>query len=147
MVVLALYKGPPKKRKVWQWIEHYAIRFWTGSQYSHAELCIDGVCYGSSSRDGGVRKKVIALDPTRWDLVPLREADTAIALQWFTDHEGASYDWTNIARFVIPVLGHRGNQWICFEAIGEMLQLAATHKLTGRDLSHWARKRSPKTAE
>lgn len=137
MVSLALYCGPPKKD--WRHIlTHYAIRLWTWSRFSHAELLIDGVCYSSSVRDGGVRKKAIDLTSGRWLVIalPAQSADTA--LTWFTAHEGQPYDWANIARFVIPFLPQRLTEWVCFEAVGAMLNLAAPHKLTGRDLYHWA---------
>jgi hypothetical protein len=42
------------------------IRWWTGSQYSHCELIVRGVCYSSTIRDGGVRAKVMALPAARY---------------------------------------------------------------------------------
>ena len=44
------------------------IRWWTGSQYSHCELVVRGVCYSSTIRDGGVRAKVMALLDNRMNL-------------------------------------------------------------------------------
>lgn len=145
-VQLALYKGPPSIQNTWEWFKHYAIRLWTWSRYSHAELVIGGMCYSSSSRDGGVRKRQIDLNSGRWDVVPILGADATAALIWFYAHEGQHYDWANIARFVMPFLPQNADQWVCFEAIGSMLNLAATHKLTANDLHDWAIRQSDVTA-
>ena len=47
-VQLALYKGRGT-------LFNALIRWWTRSPYSHCELVINGTCYSSSIRDGGVR--------------------------------------------------------------------------------------------
>jgi hypothetical protein len=136
MVQLALYCGPPRGH--WRHIvSHYAIRLWTWSRYSHAELVIDGVCYSSSARDGGVREKVIDLGSGRWEVFPIPAVSAERPLQWFAQHVRQAYDWSNIGRFVLPFLPHRKNQWVCFEAVGAMLNLAAAHKLTANDLRAW----------
>jgi hypothetical protein len=137
VVELALYCGPPHGN--WKHtLTHYAIRLWTWSRYSHAELVIDGVCYSSSERDGGVRKKVIDVRSGRWDVSPLPGVSSAAPLKWFEEHATHKYDWANIARFVLPFLAHRKDRWVCFEAVGAMLNLAAAHKLTANDLRDWA---------
>lgn len=133
---IAFYKGPPRN-DLWHSISHYAIRLWTWSKWSHAELVIDGVCYSSSSRDGGVRSKVIDLDSGRWDVVPI-EIDETSALAWFMGNDGDKYDWAGIWRFVLPFLPHGKRRWFCFEAIGQSLGFAGAHKLTANDLHRWA---------
>lgn len=138
-IQLALYKGPPRN-DVGHTLSHYAIRAWTWSRWSHAELVIDGVCWSSSARDGGVRHKAIDLQSGRWDVVDLylpRERE-AHALAWFELHQGQGYDYLNIGRYVLPLLGQARNRWVCFEAIGAALQLAGPHKLTANDLAAWA---------
>lgn len=139
-VTLCLYKGPPKRGDWLHTLSHYGIRLWTWSKWSHAELVIDGMCWSSSSRDGGVRFKHIDLESGRWDLVslPLSEDEVSRALAWFLKHEGQGYDYLNIGRFVLPLLGQERDKWVCFEAIGAALGLAGTHKLTATDLFHWA---------
>lgn len=138
-VKLALYKGPPRN-DLMHTAGHYAIRAWTWSQWSHAELVIDGVCWSSSARDGGVRPKTIDLGSGRWDVIELHlpPERAAAALAWFQTHEGDEYDYWNIGRFILPLIGHERDQWVCFEAIGAALQLAAPHKLTANDLAAWA---------
>ena len=135
MIRLAFYKGPPVELK--HKITHLGTCLWTWSKYSHAELEIDGVCYSSSARDGGVRSKVIDLTTGRWDIIEI-EADTDFALSWFKSHEGCKYDWRNIFRFVLAPIGQDERKYVCFEAVGEMLGFAGAHKLTANDLYEWA---------
>ena len=134
-LAIAFYKGPPKDLP--HIISHYAIRLWTWSKYSHAELVIDGVCYSSSLRDGGVRSKYIDLASGRWDVLPVK-GNAADALWWYHQHKGQGYDWLNILRFILPFIPQRKTKWVCFEAIGSMLGLAGCHKLTAKDLYTWA---------
>ena len=133
---IAFYKGPPTD-DVWHIISHYAIRLWTWSKYSHAELVINGYCYSSSARDGGVRFKKIDLGSGRWDVIPVRGSQVE-ALWWFDQHKGQPYDWLNILRYLFPFIPQRADRWVCFEAISAMLGLAGGHKLTGGDLYKWA---------
>lgn len=128
---LAMYKGPAARR--WDRFCHWWIRVWTRSPYSHAELVIDGVCYSSSPRDGGVRAKVIDLNSGRWDVFWI-EGDRARALGWFEAHKGDRYDWAGIVRFVLPFLPHRSRMWFCFEAVGAMLDLPTPHNLNANKL-------------
>lgn len=129
MLELALYKGPPDD--ILHVIGHNATKLWTWSKYSHAELVIDGVCWSSSSRDGGVRKKNINLNSGKWDVFRLTD-DLVIknkALLWFREHEGDYYDYRNILRFVLPVVGHDKRKWVCYEACGAALGIENPHKL------------------
>ena len=126
---LALYKGPPSD--LLHTIGHNATKLWTWSKYSHAELVIDGVCWSSSSRDGGVRSKVIDIDSGKWDVIKL--TDNLLvkynALLWFKQHEGDEYDYRNILRFVIPIAGHNKRKWVCYEACAAALGIDNPHKL------------------
>ena len=141
---IAFYKGPPAND--WQHtVSHYAIRAWTWSRWSHAELVIDGWCYSSSTRDGGVRAKRIDLTTGRWDVVPvdLPEDQIAKAVSWFLMHDGDGYDWPGIGYFVLPLIPHDKDRWVCFESIGAALGMAGSHKLTADDLYQWAQARQP----
>jgi hypothetical protein len=96
MITLALYKGKGR-------IGNTAIRWWTGSIYSHCELVIDNVCYSSSVMDGGVRSKrvgksddQISLGEEHWDLIQLPWADTARALQHFEKTQYNPYGWVQL---------------------------------------------------
>lgn len=126
---IALYKGPPET--LLHSLTHYSIRLWTFSKYSHAEIVVDGVCYSSSSRDGGVRSKVINLESGRWDVVEISDSPELKqkVLAWFAKHDGESYDYRNIIRFVLPFVGQNKNHWVCFESIGAALGIDKPHKL------------------
>lgn len=126
---LALYKGPPQT--ISHNIFHYATRLWTFSKYSHAELVIDGICYSSSGRDGGVRAKEIDLTTGRWDVFEISNDDSLKekALKWFSDHDEDKYDYRNILRFVFPFVGHDKHKWVCYEAVGAALGIDKPHKL------------------
>ena len=126
---LALYKGPPSS--LIHKISHYITRLWTWSKYSHAELVIDGKCYSSSARDGGVRGKEINLSSGHWDVFDItsNEDIKQKALLWFSSHDGQAYDYRNVVRYVFPFIGHNRNQWVCYEAIGAALGIDKPHKL------------------
>lgn len=146
MVQLALYKGPANG--LMNRVAAFAIRAWTWSRWSHAELVINGVCWSSSARDGGVRCKRIDLDSGHWDVLDLhlKHEQVTAALAWYQEHQGAAYDYLGIARFVAPFIGHGRTRWECFESVGASLGLAAPHKLTANDLHAWALHRQPDTA-
>ena len=138
--ILAMYRGPDWSNMTLQKaLVHVGICLWTLSRHSHAELCIDGICYSSSALDKGVRSKVIDINSGRWDLYPLPGIDKAHALAWFAQHEGAHYDWPGIVAWVVPLVRHHNARWVCFEAVGAMLGLHRPHRLTARRLVSWAK--------
>lgn len=55
MIALAAYT--PHR---WNDIGGHLICWWTRSKYSHVEIVIDGWCYSSSIRRGGVSRERIA---------------------------------------------------------------------------------------
>lgn len=117
---LAFYKGPANG--IWHKVTHGATCYWTQGRYSHVELIIDGVCYSSSGRDGGVRKKVIPSINTsgRWDVYDVL-IDKEFALQFFQSQEGALYDWAGVARHVVPCIPESETRWYCSELIAAMM--------------------------
>ena len=124
MMQLAFYKGTPSNfiHKV----THVLICLFTGSKYSHVELVVNGHCYSASTRDKGVRMKMIYLDSGKWDVIPLNPIHPNIevrALKWFSEHMGQSYDWAGVFRFIVPFIPHRKNEWFCSEAVAEALGL------------------------
>lgn len=139
MIALALYKGKPTDG-LWHTVSHYLIKLRTLSKYSHAELVINGLCYSSSARDGGVRAKDINLSSGKWDVIELElpEYQEQQAVQWFITNYGKNYDWLNILRYLVPFIGQKNNQYICFEAVGSALGFAGSYKLTANDLLEWA---------
>lgn len=142
MIRVAFYKGKPSKN--WFHIlSHYLIRLRTLSKYSHAELLIDGICYSSSSMDGGVRAKSIDITSGKWDVICIDVTNEVKqqVLIWFKQNNEKNYDWGNVLRYVIPFYPQRKDQYVCFEAIGEAFGFAGAYKLTANDLYEWAKKR------
>lgn len=94
---LAMYRGPATGWK--NKLGHWGICLLTISPYSHVELVIDGVCYSSSYRDGGVRAKIVPDLRTsgHFDLFPI-QIDTAAALARFYADAGKPYDWVGLWR-------------------------------------------------
>jgi hypothetical protein len=129
---LALYKGPAPG--LLHKIGHWAVCTFTGSPYSHCELVIDGACWTASSRDGGVRRKVINLQSGHWDVVPIT-GDVESALAWFRAHEGQPYDWAGVLRFGLPFLPQGRRQWFCSEAVAASLGLPRSHSFTPQSLA------------
>jgi hypothetical protein len=133
---IALYRGPASHW--WDRFRDACVCVWTFSRYSHAELVIDGVCYSSSPRDGGVRGKQIDLKSGRWDVYPVT-IDVARAQRWYLEHYGQPYDWTGAARFALPFLKHRPQKWFCFESVAAAIGLPRPHRWAGRQMEQWAR--------
>lgn len=95
-VKLALYKGKGQ-------LGNAAIRWWTGSPYSHCELVVDGWCYSSSVMDKGVRRKrvgpgadEISLGEDHWDLIELPWADGAAIVRYFEATDSDVYGWPSL---------------------------------------------------
>ena len=91
MIALAAYE--PHK---WHDIGGHLTAWWTRSPYSHVEVVINGVCYSSSLRDGGVRAKTIDLTPSWWRVIPIGWADEEAALQVFRRYEGQPYGYLDL---------------------------------------------------
>lgn len=118
---IALYKGPVSfKEDPVHWISHLAISIRSWSKYSHVELVIDGQCYSSSARDGGVRSKTIDLNSGKWDVVEV-EGDEQFAMKYVVSRLGNPYDWWGIVRFVIPFVPQKDGQEFCSEIVAGAL--------------------------
>lgn len=114
MVLIALYIGPGR----WP---NALIRRWQRSPYSHCEVITSVVadqyeCWSASAQDGGVRRKVMTLNPAHWELYLMRRADPDKVRAWFFDHEGDGYDLLGLLGFAWrPWRGER-SKWWCSEA-------------------------------
>ena len=120
MMDIAFYKGPATD--FWHQLSHKLICWFTGSEYSHCEIVINGTAMSSSSRDGGVRFKTIDFTSGKWDVVPL-PGDEQEVWDWFASNAGRKYDYAGVARFIVPLLPQRHNQWFCSEACAAALGL------------------------
>lgn len=107
----------------WTDIGGKAICWWTRQPYSHTEIHIDGYCYSSSLRDGGVRKKFIDLSPPWWSMIPVPWRDPEDALKVYSQYAGMDYGWFDLIAqhiFKLPVSDPRP---ICSELCALMLGL------------------------
>ena len=98
------------------------VCWWTGSTFSHCELVVDGACYSSSARDGGVRAKWIDLDQPWWHLVEIPERYRDGILAHFDATVGTPYGWidilcSQILRLPIKSRGYFCSEW-CAAALG-----------------------------
>ncbi len=113
MNYLAVYKGPADDLS--HKIGHWGICLWTRSKYSHCEIVIDGYGYSASSRDGGVRKKLIDWDSGKWDMIPLPDLDTMYVLNFYNRTQNDDYDFRGLAWFVLPFTKDHKTRWFCSE--------------------------------
>ncbi len=119
-----------------------AIRWVTRSAWSHCEIAVgdapDGLlwCVSASGMDGGVRSKVMRLDPLRWRLIPLPEGTAPRAIMFLEMHRGAGYDWLGVARFAAPVVirGEHPHRWFCSEVCARIMGLNDPWRFTPADL-------------
>lgn len=101
------------------------VRWWTSGPYSHCEAVFvtgDGLsgpvlCWSSSWMDGGVRRKMMTLNPDHWDIIDVPAFDDARALRWFAEHEGDKYDLLGLLSTSSPIR-HSTRRWFCNEAVG-----------------------------
>jgi hypothetical protein len=120
---IAFYKKPSTgflKKLV-----HYSICIITLSRYSHCELVINDICYSSSGRDGGVRKKHIPdlYTSDHWDIFNIDYSED-LALKVYTTNKSAKYDYLGVARYVFPFISNIKNRWYCSEIVAVMLGLS-----------------------
>jgi hypothetical protein len=133
---IALYKGIPED--VQHKITHYitcvflSLRKFRIVKYSHAELVIDGVCYSSSVRDGGVRSKIIDLSSGKWDLIELQLSDSEKlnAKLRFIEIEGKRYDWFGAIGVILGFVKQKSDKFFCFEVVAKLLGKEKPHKFT-----------------
>ena len=94
-VQLALHKNDNR-------IGSVAICLWTGSNYSHCELVVDGYCYSSSIIDKGVRRKKVGTGEDEislgdnWDLVDLPQANPDRIRAYFDMTDANTYGWFSL---------------------------------------------------
>ena len=101
----------------------------TFGRYSHVEIRFsDGMCFSSSSRDGGTRFKQIELNPLNWDIVPLsfvtKEQENEVRM-WCESQLGKAYDWRGILCFYLPGDIRDRSKWYCSDVCACALREAA----------------------
>lgn len=120
-IQVAFYKG---RRRLFSRV----VSWWERGLYSHCELITgyeggQAVCYSSSFVDGGVRRKLIVLDPAHWDLLTIEVTpQQALAAEvWFFEHLGEKYDVAGLVGFVWGPWAERPDHWFCNESVGASL--------------------------
>lgn len=124
---IAFYKGKGS------WI-HKVIRWWTKSQYSHAELILpDGKTWVSISPflTSRVAPRIKhEVNHEDWDCIvfelnwrsPVRDYQLNQLYKFIDSTQGSKYDWTGmILSQLCPFLVKRRNKWYCSEWIAHAL--------------------------
>lgn len=131
-IYLASYKGQSAhwQKRVLDWL----IRKATKGQYSHCEIAVKHSgerdhyhleewfeCYSASSRDNGVRKKIINMaDRTKWDLIELKGVDESQIVLYFNLTKGKGYDLCGALGLIFGFTQKRQrffcSEW-CFNAL------------------------------
>lgn len=118
-VYLASFKGT---KPGWQgWVERLT-RWVTKSQYSHTETTIGNpfagpvMCVSSVGTDGGVRGKMMQLDPADWDIVPMPWINEDDVINFLAEHKGQGYDLIGCVRSIVPFVSREhADKWFCSE--------------------------------
>jgi hypothetical protein len=147
MIYLASYRG--RSRGVSR-VVGMVIRWVTRSEWSHCEVCIGNpfetavMCVSASGMDGGVRGRVMPLNPERWVLVPLPGVTAGDVEAFLLAHQGAAYDWFGVARFALPLMLRHPDpdRWFCSEAAGAIIGFDEPWRFSPADLHVAARRLS-----
>ncbi len=102
------------------------VRKMTNGPYSHSALLFSDGVLGEATNvdDAGVRFRAnLVLSSKDWDFVELSDFDEAVARAWFTQHEGAPYDYNGAMRMTDSSLKQDPNAWYCSEACTAALGL------------------------
>lgn len=135
LLQVAFYKGTDR-------FFNRAVSWWQRGPYSHCELVTaydvgQAICYSASFQDGGVRRKVMALNTDHWDLVNIEVSPQQAwaAERWFFEHLGEGYDLAGLVGFVWGPWAHRPDKWFCNEAVGAALGLQDAWRLCPNGLA------------
>ena len=125
MVQIAFYKADKAKKHRWL---TKLIAWWTGGEFCHCEIIIDGFMYSSSNWDGGVRKKKWNGAGDKWVVIPVLGVDKQKILDFYKETKEEKYDYLGILGFVLP-FKDREKQWFCSEWVSNALKIAGCKKL------------------
>ncbi|HWI02406.1 MAG TPA: hypothetical protein VNT52_01010 [Acidimicrobiales bacterium] len=114
------------------------VSWWTRGPYSHAEAILPGfadlrkpvLCGSSSFMDGGVRLKVIDLNPAHWHILDVPGVDALHVLDGLHRLKGAPYDLPGLLSTSFPLVPHSARGYFCNEVLGELIGLRDPWRLT-----------------
>jgi len=107
------------------------VRWWTKSDYSHAEIMLpDGITWIGISpflKSKVASRKKLIIDYSEWDFVdiPVNQEQLDIIMEFFEDTEGHGYDWPGmlLSQFLPCKIKHK-KRWYCSEWIAYALRIA-----------------------
>lgn len=106
-----------------------AVRWRTGSIYSHVEIVVQANrngshrCFSASWMDGGVRQKNIVLDPAKWDVLPVHINPERL-VRVMGEETGRKYDRIGILAWGTPLARlQEGRKWFCSELCAHVIGL------------------------
>lgn len=122
-VYLCSYKGT---RAGLKGLFNKTVRFFTKSIYSHSEISVgnpfDGsvLCVSSVGTEGGVRGKVMQLNPEKWDIVPLPVYPQQV-ISFLDANKGKPYDAIGCVRTILPFVSkEHETKYFCSEVVAEI---------------------------
>ena len=124
VIKIAFYKGQG------DWINRI-VRWWTKSEYSHAELILpDGLTWvGISPFKGSVlrSKKRKFFSELEWDFIELSVSEEQLSVinEFYDSTKGSSYDWFGmlLSQF-LPFHIKQKEKWYCSEWIAYALRIS-----------------------
>ena len=124
VIKIAFYKGQG------DWINRI-VRWWTKSDYSHAELILpDGLTWvGISPFKGSVlrSKKRKFFSELEWDFIELSVSEEQLSVinEFYDSTKGSSYDWFGmlLSQF-LPFHIKQKEKWYCSEWIAYALRIS-----------------------
>jgi len=131
-VEVAFYKKTAKKATIYDKI----VAWWTGGDYCHTEIIINGFQYSSSPRDGGVRVKQHYRDSETWDYVKISSSDIDIrkGIKFFHKTKHCKYDWRGIFGFISPI-SDREDRYFCSEWCSKFLMISGVEEMFDKNPS------------
>jgi hypothetical protein len=128
-VRVMFYKGFGKGTTLADWLICVA----TVSRFSHVEIEIDGISYGSSPRSMRVQKSVNSYEPGRWKEVVIDESYHGIIREYneelYSRVKGAKYDYVGAALSAFRACFRNSRKkYFCSEYVAEALGLRSPCK-------------------
>lgn len=114
MLRVAFYKGS-------ETLFGKMIRWWDRGPYSHCELVFSDGAWATSYIRRGVVIQHRNVDSSQWDFIELPDHLEAPARKWFEEHNGKSYDFVGLVRFVLGFIAPSRDKWFCSRACADAL--------------------------